>query len=241
MITLYYFPGNASFAPHVLLRELGVPFALRLVDRAAGELKQPAFLKLNPNGVIPVLVDEGLVLYESAAICLHLADAHPQAELLPPLGTPERAQAVDFSEPYWTVSRVFIVPADSTLTPQDVLTKKVKLGVQRGTSEANAIKQEQQEKGYPFELRFYESAPLAVEDLLNGRIDAAAMNDAPAKDAAAKKAVQILGTFGMAQEDFGYAVRKDDKELLDRVNASLKKLMASPDWEALKNKYELNK
>ena len=93
MITLYYFPGNASFAPHVLLRELGVPFALRLVDRAGGELKQPAFLKLNPNGVIPVLVDEGLVLYESAAICLHLADAHPQAELLPPLGTPERAQA----------------------------------------------------------------------------------------------------------------------------------------------------
>ena len=93
MITLYYFPGNASFAPHVLLRELGAPFALRLVDRAGGELKQPAFLKLNPNGVIPVLEDEGLVLYESAAICLHLADAHPQAELLPPLGTPERAQA----------------------------------------------------------------------------------------------------------------------------------------------------
>ena len=93
MITLYYFPGNASFAPHVLLRELGVPFTLRRVDRAGGELKQPAFLKLNPNGVIPVLVDDGLVLYESAAICLHLADAYPQAELLPPLGTPERAQA----------------------------------------------------------------------------------------------------------------------------------------------------
>lgn len=93
MITLYYLPGNASFAPHVLLRELGVPFALRLIDRAAGELKQPAFLKLNPNGVIPVLEDDGLVLYESAAICLHLADAHPQAELLPPLGTAERAQA----------------------------------------------------------------------------------------------------------------------------------------------------
>ena len=93
MITLYYFPGNASFAPHVLLRELGASFTLRLVDRAAGELKQPAFLTLNPNGVIPVLVDGDLVLYESAAICLHLADTHPQAQLLPPLGTPERAQA----------------------------------------------------------------------------------------------------------------------------------------------------
>lgn len=93
MITLYYFPGNASFAPHVLLRELGASFTLRLVDRAAGELKQPAFLTLNPNGVIPVLVDGDLVLYESAAICLHLADTHPQVQLLPSLGTPERAQA----------------------------------------------------------------------------------------------------------------------------------------------------
>jgi glutathione S-transferase len=93
MIDLYYFPGNASFAPHVVLRELGVPFTLRLVDRAGGELQQQAFLQLNPNGVIPVLVDGSLVLYESAAICLHLADTHPQAELLPPLGTPERAQA----------------------------------------------------------------------------------------------------------------------------------------------------
>jgi glutathione S-transferase len=93
MIELYYFPGNASFTPHVLLRELDVPFALRLVDRGAGEHKQPAYLQLNPNGVIPVLVDGSLVLYETAAICLHLADTHPHSELLPPLGTPERAQA----------------------------------------------------------------------------------------------------------------------------------------------------
>lgn len=93
MIDLYYSPGTASFAPHVLLRELDVPFTLRMVDRAAVEHKQPAYLQLNPNGTIPVLLDGSLVLYETAAICLHLADTHPQAALLPPLGTPERAQA----------------------------------------------------------------------------------------------------------------------------------------------------
>lgn len=71
--------------------------------------------------------------------------------------TPERSKMVQFSDPYWTVSRVFLVPADSKLTPEDILSQKIKLGVQRGTSEANAIKQEQQEKGYPFELRFYET------------------------------------------------------------------------------------
>ena len=92
MITLYYHPGNASLAPHVLLHEIGVPFQLHLVDRSAGEHKSPAYLRLNPNGQIPVLVDGDLVLYEAAAICLHLADTHPDAQLAPALGPAERAQ-----------------------------------------------------------------------------------------------------------------------------------------------------
>jgi glutathione S-transferase len=92
MITLHYYPGNASFAPHALLRELGLPFELHLVDRAAGAHKAPAYLQLNPNGLIPVLVDGDLVLYETAAILLHLADSQPQAGLAPALGSAERAQ-----------------------------------------------------------------------------------------------------------------------------------------------------
>jgi glutathione S-transferase len=88
---LHYYPGNASFAPHVLLHEIGVPFELKLVQRTAGAHKQPDYLKLNPNGLIPVLVDGEMVLYETAAICLHLADAHPGAALAPPLGSRERA------------------------------------------------------------------------------------------------------------------------------------------------------
>jgi glutathione S-transferase len=91
MITLHYYPGNASFTPHVLLHEIGVPFELKRVQRMEGAHKQPDYLKLNPNGQIPVLVDGTLVLYETAAICMHLADAHPAAALAPSLGTPERA------------------------------------------------------------------------------------------------------------------------------------------------------
>jgi glutathione S-transferase len=78
-------------APHMLLEEIGEPFKLRLVDRAHAAHKRPDYLKLNPNGLIPVLVDGDLVLYESAAICLHLADSHPQAQLAPLLQTAERA------------------------------------------------------------------------------------------------------------------------------------------------------
>ncbi len=91
-LTLHYYPGNASMTPHLLLRELGVPFTLQLVDRAANAHKSPAYLKLNPNGLIPVLQDGDLVLYETAAIVLHLLDTHPQAGLAPAVGTPERAE-----------------------------------------------------------------------------------------------------------------------------------------------------
>jgi glutathione S-transferase len=92
MIQLHYAPGNASMTPHFLLEELGVPFELKRVDRDNGAHKSPAYLKMNPNGLIPVLVDGDLVLYETAAIVLHLVDSHPAAGLAPPLGTAERAQ-----------------------------------------------------------------------------------------------------------------------------------------------------
>lgn len=92
MIQLYYHPGNASLAPHMLLEELGAPFELVFVDRANAAHKSPEYLKLNPNGQIPVLVDGGLVLYEAAAICLYLADKHPEAMLVPPLQTTARAR-----------------------------------------------------------------------------------------------------------------------------------------------------
>jgi glutathione S-transferase len=91
MIQLYYHPGNASLAPHMLLEEIGAPFELVFVDRANAAHKSPEYLKLNPNGQIPVLVDGDFVLYEAAAICLHLADEYPEAKLVPSLRTIERA------------------------------------------------------------------------------------------------------------------------------------------------------
>lgn len=91
MIQLYYHPGNASLTPHMLLEEIGEPFELVHVDRANAAHKTPEYLKLNPNGQIPVLVDGDFVLYETAAICLHLADTTPHPQLVPQLGTHERA------------------------------------------------------------------------------------------------------------------------------------------------------
>ena len=91
MIRLHYYPSNASMIPHILLEEMKLPFELVLVDRAQGAHKSASYLKLNPNGLIPVLTDGDLVLYESAAICLHLADTHPQSGMAPALATAQRA------------------------------------------------------------------------------------------------------------------------------------------------------
>lgn len=97
MLKLHYHPSDASLMPHIFLEELGVPFLLELVDRSRNAQKSPEYLKLNPNGLIPVLVDGDLVLYETPAILLHLADTHPNAHpnvrLMPAVGTPERAHA----------------------------------------------------------------------------------------------------------------------------------------------------
>jgi polar amino acid transport system substrate-binding protein len=153
--------------------------------------------------------------------------------------TEERAKKVDFSIPYWVIKQVMVTKKDSPVTVEELLTGKKIIGVQQGTSEAKWLKAEAVTRGWNFELRYYSSSPLAVEDVLNGRIDAAAMDDAPAKDAVSKKAVQIAGTFGMHDEEFGYAVRKEDKELLDKVNKALAKLMTTPTWDELIKKYKL--
>jgi len=92
MYQLYYYPGNANLAPHILLEEIGADYELVLVDRNKNEQKSPEYLKLNPAGRIPVLVDGDLVLYETAAICLHLADRHAGVGLAPALGSNERAE-----------------------------------------------------------------------------------------------------------------------------------------------------
>lgn len=94
MVTLHYAPGNANLAPHMLLHALGLTHRLVEVDRAQAAHKGAAYLALNPNGLIPVLIDGDLVLYETAAICLHLADQRPDSGLLPPLGSAQRSEAL---------------------------------------------------------------------------------------------------------------------------------------------------
>ncbi|MGV2988951.1 glutathione S-transferase family protein [Vibrio sp. E150_011] len=90
MYQLYYYPNNASLAPHFILHHLDVPYELILVDRDNQHHKSADYLRLNPAGRIPTLVDDGQPIFESPAICVHLAEKYPSKTLLPKVGDTER-------------------------------------------------------------------------------------------------------------------------------------------------------
>ena len=91
MYTLYWSPGTASLCVHWMLIELGEQHELVQVDIEAGEHRKPEYLKLNPSGVVPTLVVEGVPLGEAAALCMILAERHPQAGFAPAIGHEQRA------------------------------------------------------------------------------------------------------------------------------------------------------
>lgn len=89
---LVYFPGACSFAPHVTLREAGLPFSLVLYDRKSHLLEGGGRLEdVNDKGYVPVLVlDDGERLTEASVICQYLADQRPESGLAPKAGTMAR-------------------------------------------------------------------------------------------------------------------------------------------------------
>ena len=90
MLKLYHNPQSRSNTVHYMLHELGEPFEIVPIDLKSGEQKSPEFLKLNPMGKIPVLVDGDVVVTETPAILVYLADKYPKAGLAPAIDAPER-------------------------------------------------------------------------------------------------------------------------------------------------------
>jgi glutathione S-transferase len=90
-ITLYYAPRTRAFRMLWFLEELGRPYRLEHLDFEKGEHKRPQFLKINPMGKVPTLVDQGLPISETGAILAHLADKYSPGELAPLIKEPARA------------------------------------------------------------------------------------------------------------------------------------------------------
>jgi glutathione S-transferase len=113
MIRLYGMPHTRSFRVLWALEEIGVEYEYQLVNLGKSEGKTPEFLALNPSGKLPAIKDGELVLTESAAICSYLADAYPDKNLIPVVGTAERALynqwcffvLSELEQPLWTMGK----------------------------------------------------------------------------------------------------------------------------------------
>jgi glutathione S-transferase len=98
-IVFYYSPMSSATRVQWVLEELGVPYEKVRLDLSAGDQKKPDFLKINPNGKVPALVDDGVAMFESSAILIHLGEKYGVAKgLWPEASTAARAHALS-----WTV------------------------------------------------------------------------------------------------------------------------------------------
>ncbi|EKT4487147.1 MAG: glutathione S-transferase family protein [Shewanella algae] len=113
MIRLYGTPRSRALRVSWLLEELELPWEFHFVDMAKQQNRTPEFLALNPCGKIPVLEDDGLVLTESAAIMLYLAERYGEGRLLPKPGTAASGHhyqwlsfvITELEQPLWTMGK----------------------------------------------------------------------------------------------------------------------------------------
>ncbi|WP_272545056.1 glutathione S-transferase family protein [Burkholderia cepacia] len=126
-MNLYGFAGTRTQRALWGLKELDADFEFVSVNLLQGEHKRPEFLRLNPAGKVPVLVDGDLVIPESAAIVLYLADKYPEKALLP-VDLALRAQAyrwvmfavTELEQPLWRITRhSFLYPPEKR-SPADI-------------------------------------------------------------------------------------------------------------------------
>jgi polar amino acid transport system substrate-binding protein len=154
--------------------------------------------------------------------------------------TPERRAAVNFCEPYWEVRQLLVVKKDSPLTVEEALKPGRKIGLLRGSAESKWITENLLKKGYKFQLLQYDTTELAIEEVANGRADAATVSNTALKEAVDKGLpVKSIGSYGQPDVDYGYAVRKEDSEFHGILNEGLKRLKASPDWNELVKKWDM--
>jgi glutathione S-transferase len=96
MDTLYYYPGACSLSVHAVLEETGHAYQARKIDIHAGENETSEYRAIHPRGLVPVLATRDGLLSEAPAILLHLAEAHPEAGLVPAAGSVARTRCYEW-------------------------------------------------------------------------------------------------------------------------------------------------
>lgn len=143
--------------------------------------------------------------------------------------TAKREEVVDFSEPYYLSNQAVVLRSDGKDNMVVALTGRGEagaVGAQRGTTGAAWVEEHLIKRGFDVQLKLYETYPLAVLDLVNGRIDAV-IQDLPASKSSIASHPEQLTVAGVIRtyEYFGFPVPAGDPEgLLSRINAGIEKL-----------------
>ena len=120
MYKLYWAQGSGAMAPQALFEEIGAEYEKIVIDFEKEEHKSEEFLSVNPMGQIPALVlPDGTLMTETAAMLVQIVDRHPEAKLAPPAGSAERARFLRWlfflaSNVYPTVLRFYYSDRYST-------------------------------------------------------------------------------------------------------------------------------
>lgn len=154
--------------------------------------------------------------------------------------TAERNLLVDFSIPYYQVTQVLVVQDKDARSLKQVLDAGEKIGVQRGTVTRELLATMKKKGLHNYDFVEYDSADLALQDMSIGRIVGVGMDSVQAYELMKGKPFKVAGTFDAFPENYGYAVREADDELLKTLNEGLKLLMADPYFEELKAKWDIH-
>lgn len=153
--------------------------------------------------------------------------------------TDERKQTVDFSDPYYEALQYVIVPKGSDIKNADALSGKT-IGTQLGTT-GDLIVQDLSSADSTIKDSPYDTAALAVQDLLNGKIDCVVIDKNPAEVLAGQYSDKLEAldgkNFGFSEEDYAIAMPKGDTALQTQINKALADLKADGTFDKLVAQY----
>jgi len=135
MYTLYYAPGSANLVVHLALLEIGAAHMLERIDIAAGQQRSAAYLAINPNGVVPTLLVDGLPHGEAAALTMLLAERHSEAALAPAAGSTQRGDYLQWmfylANSLQPLFRQWFYPGDHLPAAADNVQEAARVGIEK--------------------------------------------------------------------------------------------------------------
>jgi polar amino acid transport system substrate-binding protein len=199
-------------------------FEVDLANKVCAEMKaQCKIVEVAWDGLIPALKSKKIdVIFSSMSI------------------TPEREKVISFTVPYYFTEAEFVAPKTFKGETTPAALKGKILGVQSSTTHADFAKKFYAKTS---KVKYYNTQDELNADMIAGRVDIMLLDALPADDFLATKGAATLEGKGYAPHDplfgpgVGAGLRKEDKDLKQKMDAAIKKLYASGEFDALQKQY----